>query len=503
MSTLETAILVAYFATLSLLAIYGCHRSYLLRLYCRLRPRSVRPHGRLDTLPTVTVQLPVYNEVYVVDRLIRAACALDYPADRLEIQVLDDSDDETSRIAAGTIDSLRGRGHDIKHIRRACRAGYKAGALADGLKSARGEFIAIFDADFVPPAGFLRDLLPHFSRPRVGMVQARWGHLNRDYSFLTRIQSILLDGHFVIEHAARHLAGRFFNFNGTAGVWRRTCIESAGGWQDDTLTEDLDLSYRAQLAGWEFVFVPQVVAPAELPADMASFKSQQHRWACGSIQTGLKLLPRLIRSRLPLGVKVEAFFHLTNNCAYALMALLAILVVPAMMVRQDVGRHTLLLVDLPLFLLSTISVSAFYLVSQREVRGDWLSTLALLPGVMSVGIGLSLNNARAVLAACRARRAEFTRTPKYSLEGTHGDWRDKRYRGPRQTGGTATEMIFGIYFTLASIQAVRSGMYASLPFYLLFQAGFLYTAFLSLAQSLKRRSAIPSPALLEAGQKTP
>ncbi|MBI4169905.1 MAG: glycosyltransferase, partial [Acidobacteria bacterium] len=481
MSTLETVILAAYFATLSILAIYGCHRYYLLRLYCRHRSRPARPAGRLEPLPFVTVQLPIYNEVYVVKRLIRAACALDYPADRLEIQVLDDSTDETTQIAAETIAALRGRGPDIRHIRRGGRAGYKAGALAHGLNTARGEFIAIFDADFVPPPGFLLDLLPHFSRPRVGMVQARWEHLNRDYSFLTRIQSILLDGHFVIEHAARHRAGRFFNFNGTAGIWRRSCIESAGGWQDDTLTEDLDLSYRAQLAGWEFVFVPDVVAPAELPADMASFKSQQHRWTCGSIQTGFKILPRLLRSRLPFGVKAEAFFHLTNNCAYALMAILAILVVPAMVVRQGVGRSTLLFVDLPLFLMSTISVSAFYLISQREVRDDWVSTLAFLPGVMSVGIGLSLNNARAVLAACRGRRAEFARTPKYSLEGTLGDWRDKRYRGPRQTGGTATEMIFGIYFTMASIHAIRSGMYASLPFYLLFQAGFLYTALLSLA----------------------
>ena len=368
MTVLEGAVVAAYYATLLVLAIYGSHRYYLLHLYYRHRGDVPRPAARLDPLPLVTVQLPVYNERYVVERLIRAACALDYPADRLEIQVLDDSTDDTSRLAAAVVETMRRRGPDVVHLRRGSREGFKAGALAHGLARARGELIAVLDADFVPSPPFLLDLVHHFSDPRVGMVQARWGHLNREYSVLTRIQSIFLDGHFVIEHAARHRAGRFFNFNGTAGIWRRTCIDSAGGWQSDTLTEDLDLSYRAQLLGWEFVFLPDVVAPAELPADNDAFKTQQHRWTLGSIQTGRKILPRLLRARLPRRVKVEAFFHLTNNSAYALMVLLAILIVPAVLARRALGLDGLMYLDLPLFFLSTLSVSTFYICSQRELR---------------------------------------------------------------------------------------------------------------------------------------
>ncbi|HKN48512.1 MAG TPA: glycosyltransferase, partial [Candidatus Polarisedimenticolia bacterium] len=356
MRVIEDAVVVAYVGTLALLALFGCHRYYLLILHHRARSRPPRPPGRLDPLPPITVQLPIYNEIYVVERVIRAACRLEYPADRLEIQVLDDSDDETSRIAGAMVARMRRLGHDIVHVRRGGRVGFKAGALAHGLRLARGEFIALFDADFVPEPGLLRDMIHHFSHPRVGMVQARWDHLNRDYSLLTRLQSIFLDGHFVIEQAARHAAARFFNFNGTAGIWRRTCIESAGGWEGDTLTEDLDLSYRAQLRGWEFVFLPDVVVPAEIPADLEAFRSQQRRWARGSIQTARKILPRLLRARLPLAVKIEAVVHLTANGACAPMVALALLMVPAMAIRRGAGPVVLLLVDLPLFLLSTLSV---------------------------------------------------------------------------------------------------------------------------------------------------
>ncbi len=486
MSGLQTTILAAYFATLGLLAVYGCHRLYLMVLHRRHRRRPHRPSGRLDPLPRVTVQLPVYNERYVVERLIRAACSLDYPSDRLEIQVLDDSTDDTSAMAARLVETLRRAGHDITHIRRGHREGFKAGALAHGLRTARGELIAIFDADFVPGPRFLLDLIDHFSHPRVGMVQARWGHLNRDFSLLTRLQAILLDGHFVIEHAARSRAGRFFNFNGTAGIWRRACIESAGGWQADTLTEDLDLSYRAQLAGWSFVFVPEVVAPAELPAQMDAFKSQQHRWARGSIQTGRKILPRVLKGRLPLGVKVEALFHLTNNAAYALMVLLAILIVPAMAIRRGAGVASMLLVDLPLFLLSTLSVGAYYVAAQRAIGRGWRQAVGCLPLVMSLGIGLCINNARAVIGALAGRRSEFVRTPKHSLEASGGDWRGKRYRGRGQRTWTAAEAVCASYFTAASACAILGRMYAALPFLLLFQGGFLYTSLLSLAQSLRR-----------------
>src|SRR5262245_34069813 len=283
----QILILVVYFFVLSILAIYGWHRYYLVYLYMKNKGKVpvAPPLPASDQLPRVTIQLPIFNEMYVADRLIDAVCEMDYPRDRLEIQVLDDSTDETTGIAELAVRRHAARGFNISYLHRVDRTGYKAGALEAGLKEASGEFVAIFDSDFIPPADFLTRTLPHFSTdPKIGMVQARWGHINQDYSLLTKIQSILLDAHFVLEHGGRNRAGCFFNFNGTAGIWRRAAIESAGGWQHDTLTEDLDLSYRAQLAGWRFVFLPDVVSPAEVPVEMNSFKSQQHRWAKGSIQ---------------------------------------------------------------------------------------------------------------------------------------------------------------------------------------------------------------------------
>src|SRR5262245_26952131 len=482
MSPVEIGIVALYLAILAILAIYGGHRSYLLYLYRRHRGRERPWIGRLDPLPCVTVQLPIYNERYVVERLIRAVCDLDYPRDRLEIQVLDDSDDGTSRIAARVIAEMRGRGHDIRHLRRASRTGFKAGALAHGLRQARGEMIAIFDADFVPEPGYLSDLIHAFSNPRVGMVQARWGHMNRDDSRLTRIQAILLDGHFVIEHAARHLSGRFFNFNGTAGIWRRACIESAGGWQADTLTEDLDLSYRAQLTGWRFEFAPDVVVPAELPADIDAVRAQQRRWARGSIETARKILPRLLRARLPFGAKVEALFHLTANAAYPLLVALSLLIVPATILRQKEGLTTLALIDLPLVLLSTLSISAFYLAGQREIGRSGRSAARLLPGLMTFGIGLAVSNARGVLLAFSRRSGEFVRTPKHDLRGTRGGWRLKDYRAPRSLCVNALEVLLGVYFTGAALYAALAGMAASLPVLVLFQMGFFYRS------ALQRRS---------------
>src|SRR5205809_371574 len=301
MTAAETLTLAAYFFVLIILAVYGWHRYYLVYLYLTNRDKEPKTGPTLSPQPVVTIQLPLYNEMYVADRLIAAVCAIDYPRELVEIQVLDDSADETRSIAESAVRRFAAQGVDIKYFHREDRVGFKAGALEAGLKTARGEFICIFDADFIPTSDFLRRLMPHFGDPGVGMVQARWGHINADYSLLTKIQAILLDGHFVLEHGGRNRSGRFFNFNGTAGVWRRASIEDAGGWQHDTLTEDLDLSYRAQLRGWQFVFVSDVIAPAEVPVEMNAFKSQQHRWAKGSVQTCRKLLPRILRSKLPLG----------------------------------------------------------------------------------------------------------------------------------------------------------------------------------------------------------
>jgi cellulose synthase/poly-beta-1,6-N-acetylglucosamine synthase-like glycosyltransferase len=435
----------------------------------------------LDPTPVVTIQLPLYNEMYVADRLIEAVSHIDYPRDRLEIQVLDDSTDETQSIAELAVRRFASQGVDIKYYHRADRAGYKAGALEAGLKAARGEFIAIFDADFIPTSDFLTRLMPHFADPRVGMVQARWGHINQNYSLLTKIQSILLDGHFVLEHGGRNRSGRFFNFNGTAGAWRRSTIDDAGGWQHDTLTEDLDLSYRAQLRGWRFVFLSDLIAPAEVPVEMNAFKSQQFRWAKGSVQTCRKLLPRILRSNLPLGVKAEAFFHLTANFNYPLMCILSVLMFPSMVIRYNMGWYEMLLIDVPLFFAATFSVCNFYMVCQREIHRDWLARVKYLPFLMSIGIGLSINNTRAVFEALFNKQSEFTRTPKYRIEGASDEWVGKKYRQSVAVQ-PLIELALGLYFTATVFYALANQIYGTVPFLVLFQIGFLYTGLLSIVQ---------------------
>ena len=500
MTASESLLLGLYFAILTCLSVYGLHRCYLVYLYTKHRgsvlpdagvelaprpamvPDADRANGT-DELPFVTIQLPIYNEMYVVDRLVDAVARLDYPRERFEVQVLDDStdDDDTGRIARRAVERASARGVQTRYIRRDERTGFKAGALANGLRSARGGLIAIFDADFVPYPDFLRRVLPPFDDPEVGMVQARWGHLNREYSLLTRIQAMFLDAHFVLEHGARHRGGLFFNFNGTAGVWRRAAIESAGGWQHDTLTEDLDLSYRAQLAGWRFVFLPDVVAPAEVPVEMNAFKTQQHRWARGSVQTCRKLLPTLLRAQIPLRTKVEALFHLTANFNYPLLLLLSVVMVPALFIRARLGLDTLLLVDVPLFCAATLSVVNFYVLSQRAVRADWVAQLKYLPLLMAVGVGLAVNNTRAVLGARASGRHEFRRTAKYAVVGRGDDWVNKRYR-QSSVVQPLVELGFGLYYTAAVVYSGSMGLFAPLPFLCLFQAGFLYTALLSLVQ---------------------
>src|SRR6186997_490364 len=482
MTPVETFTLAAYFFVLIVLAIYGWHRYYLVYLYMSNRDKEPLPGPPLDPLPVVTIQLPLYNEMYVADRLIEAVCRIDYPRELLEIQVLDDSADETRGIAEQTVRRFAAEGIDIKYYHRADRIGYKAGALEAGLKVSRGEFVAIFDADFIPTPDFLTRLMPHFADPGVGMVQARWGHINQDYSLLTKIQSILLDGHFVLEHGGRNRGGRFFNFNGTAGVWRRTAIADAGGWQHDTLTEDLDLSYRAQLRGWRFVFLPDLVAPAEVPVEMNAFKSQQHRWAKGSIQTCRKLLPRILRSNAPLAVKAEAFFHLTANFNYPLMCVLSVLMAPAMIIRYNMGWYEMMLIDIPLFFAATASVANFYMVCQRELYPDtWTERLKYLPFLMSIGIGLAVNNTKAVFEALFHKPSEFVRTPKYAVEGLSDEWSQKKYRQSVSVQ-PMIEVALGLYFTATLFYALVNGIYGTVPFLMLFQVGFLYTGMLSLLQ---------------------
>jgi cellulose synthase/poly-beta-1,6-N-acetylglucosamine synthase-like glycosyltransferase len=481
MTPAETLTLGSYFFVVIILAVYGWHRYYLIYLYMKNRDKEPRPGGELSPPPHVTIQLPLYNEMYVADRLIEAVCRIEYPRELLEVQVLDDSTDETQGIAESAVRRFAAQGVDIKYFHRADRRGYKAGALEEGLRVARGEYIAIFDADFIPTSDFLTRLMPHFSDRRVGMVQARWGHINQDYSLLTKIQAILLDGHFVLEHGGRNRGGRFFNFNGTAGVWRRSAIEDAGGWQHDTLTEDLDLSYRAQLRGWRFVFVSTVIAPAEVPVEMNAFKSQQHRWAKGSIQTCRKLLPQILRAKVPFGVKVEAFFHLTANFNYILMCILSLLIFPSMVIRYNMGWYEMLLIDVPLFFAATFSFCNFYVVCQREVHRDWRARVKYVPFLMSVGIGLSINNARAVFEALFNKESEFARTPKYRIEADADEWIGKKYRQSVAVQ-PLVELAFGLYFTWTAFYALANGIYGTLPFLVLFQVGFLYTGLLSVVQ---------------------
>jgi cellulose synthase/poly-beta-1,6-N-acetylglucosamine synthase-like glycosyltransferase len=481
-----TFLIILYLtATLSLI-VFGFHRFYLLYLYSTCRHHSPRPLRLFQTLPRVTIQVPIFNELYVVERLISAVTSFDYPRNLLEIQVLDDSTDETQDVAKRLVARLRREGVNIAYIHREDRRGFKAGALAEGLRQATGEFIAIFDADFLPPPEFLKRTIHYFTDPIVGMVQVRWGHLNADYSLLTRVQSMFLDGHFAIEHTVRSRSGRFFNFNGTAGIWRRCCIEEAGGWQHDTLTEDLDLSYRAQMAGWRFVFLVDVIAPAELPVEMNAYKTQQHRWAKGSVQTAKKLLRPIWQSHLPLGVKLEATFHLTSNFSYLLMIVPSLLMFPAIAFHLEIVWYWAFLLYGFLFLGATISVILFFLCSQWELyRKGWWRRILYLPWLMAIGIGLSVNNARAVIEALVGHQTGFERTPKYAIRHRTDGWWGKRYIGQRSIY-TLLELLLSLYFSGTILYAISRGYYHALPFSLLFQVGFLYVGALSLYHHLQK-----------------
>jgi cellulose synthase/poly-beta-1,6-N-acetylglucosamine synthase-like glycosyltransferase len=479
----DAALLLPYFAVMIVLAIYGIHRYTMCYLYFKNRKNDRPiPPCHFDELPRVTVQLPIYNEQFVIDRLIEAICAMDYPKDKLEIQVLDDSTDETQQVAADIVARYAALGHPIAYIHRENRYGYKAGALDAGLKLAKGEFVAIFDADFVPPADWLMKVIHHFAEPGIGMVQTRWTHLNRDYSLLTQIEAILLDGHFVLEHGARYRSGDFFNFNGTAGMWRIQAISDGGGWQHDTLTEDTDLSYRSQMAGWKFKYLPQIECPAELPIEMTAFKTQQARWAKGLIQTSMKMLPRIFRSGQPRRVKIEAVYHLTANLSYPLMVVMSALLIPAMICRFYQGWFQMLLIDFPLFAASSFSIAVFYLMSQRELfPRTWMKTFLYLPFLMALGIGLTVTNTKAVMEALLGIKSAFARTPKYRVAKKGEKSQAAIYR-KRLILAPWIELFLGCYFLLAIIYTFSNHNYFTAPFLILFVIGYWYTGLMSLLQ---------------------
>ena len=478
---LQNVFLLFYLLVLFLLCVYGLHRYQLVYLFHKYKSKNPPIPLNVSEFPRVTIQVPVFNEQYVLERLLRSLSQLEYPRDRLEVQILDDSTDETTLIAQRIAADMRSTKFDVRYLHRTNRQGYKAGALNAGLKIARGEFIAIFDADFAPDADFLVKTLPYFRDEKIGMVQTRWGYLNRCYSLLTRLQAIYLDAHFMVEHFARNRSGRFFNFNGTAGIWRKRCLVSAGGWEYETLTEDLDISYRAQLAGWQFLFLPDVVAPSELPVEMSSFKLQQHRWAKGSIQTAMKLLRPNLKSDYSWKVKLEAIFHLTNNVSYLLMVYLSLAMLPSIIIRFNMGWEETIWIDVVMLLAATTPVTAFYLTAEKALYKNWLTRALYIPFLMSLGIGLALNNGRAVLEALFGMKSGFRRTPKHGIEGSSGSWRDKKYYGTLNMT-TLAELFMAVYFSFAIYLAAVNHIYVAIPFLLLFQFGFAYVFLASTCQ---------------------
>lgn len=480
-----------YAAILLVLCLFGLHRYWMVLLFRRHRDDATEPRRRFDAaeLPRVTVQLPMYHEGPVARRVIDAACALDYPADRLQIQVLDDSTDGTQHETQRAVEFWRTQGIDIEHRHRVDRTGYKAGALAQATPHASGELIAVFDADFIPPAEFLHDTVHHFTDEKLGMVQARWEHLNRDDSLLTRGQAMFLDAHFIIEHLARNRSGAWMHFNGTAGVWRKACIEAAGGWQHDTLTEDMDLSYRAQLAGWDFRFLPHVVCPAELPPEINAFKSQQHRWTKGSIQVAMKLLPTLLRADLPFKIKLEAAAHTLCPTAYVAVVLFTLLCYPAVYLNlrwTPDGSLAGLLIGVLLLTLGTLSAGVFYVTSQRALQRSGIRALLQVPMLMSIAIGIAISNAVAVLEALVRHESAFIRTPKYAATTAQSKIRNQKSNIQPIPSLKKWIVVAELGMGALMIEAARLSLQqtttvVTLPFLLLFASGYLYVGGTSLA----------------------
>ncbi len=486
-----------YFSAVGMLFVYGINFFYLTILSARQHPPLPAP-PQPEQWPLVTVQLPIFNELYVAERLIRAAANLDYPLSRLEIQVLDDSTDETTALVSRMVAKLRAKGFDIRLLHRDNRAGFKAGALAAGFQQAKGEFLAIFDADFIPPPDFLKRTVPHFHDPQIGFVQARWGHVNRNYSLLTVLQSFSIDAHFMVEQLARSRAGYVFNFNGTAGIWRRSTIESAGGWKADTLTEDLDLSYRAFLAGWRAVFLPDLEAPAELPVSFSAYRRQQHRWARGSLECALKLLPRVWRGRLSLPAKIEASLHLTGYGVHLLLFVLNLLYPVGLLLSQRYP-HLLSLFGVAAVLnVTALAPAVFFLAAQKRLgRRKWWRNLPIIFFITTLGTGMMLNTVRAALQIVLGKRNIFERTPKFGISNRKEDWLAKRYQ-LRLDPLVYYEIALGFFnlFTIALAAALHNWVitvYASM-----FAVGLFFTAGISIIQAValqRRRQRYPQPVM--------
>ncbi len=459
------------------LALYGFHRLVIIYLYLKHSRNKPSPAQTFTELPLVTIQLPVFNEKHVVDRLIGAVEQLDYPQDKMEIQILDDSTDETVKICEAHAKRLQEKGFRAEHVHRVDRTGFKAGALEAGMNKCEGEYLLILDADFVPKPELIQKTIHYFADDNIGMIQTRWGHLNRNTNILTRLQAMLLDGHLELEQTARNRSGRFFTFNGTAGIWRKSCINDAGGWHHDTLTEDMDLSYRAQIKGWKFVFLNDIETPAELPVDIDGFKSQQHRWAKGAIQCCKKVLGQIWKSDAPIYVKIEATTHLTSNFAYLLLFLMCIVLYPNSQFGVELEGPLWWLANLPVYFFGSVSVAIFYMTAQKALHPKkWCRDLPYLPLILALGIGMSVNNAKAVLEALFNKESAFVRTPKYGeLEGSKKSWKKSNYKAIKSFT-PFVEFLFGCFFTFVVVDAFISGNWVASILLTPFPLGFFYTS---------------------------
>lgn len=482
-------IVITYFISLSLLFMFGSSGFVMIYQYLKHKNKKEEKLPELKEFPVVTIQLPLYNEKYVAERVIEATCNIAYIPENLEIQVLDDSTDETVEVVAELVKKYQAKGFDIKHIHRTNRSGFKAGALKEGLAVARGEYIAIFDADFIPKPDFLLRTLPYFiSDPKIGMVQTRWEHINSDYSMLTRVQALALDGHFVIEQNVRNKAGFFINFNGTGGIWRKECILDAGNWEADTLTEDLDLSYRAQLKGWKFKFLNDVTSPAELPSEINALKSQQFRWTKGAVETARKILPKVWKSNLPVAKKIHSTFHLTSNIVFPFILTAGILNVPLIFIKHQGGYEHYFNV-MAVFVFAFVGSFLFYLYSQKDIYPDWHRRIFLFPLFMAGSMGFAVNNTKAVIEGLLKKKSEFVRTPKYKITSKRETWAGKKYTPVKISYTTFIEILLALYCLFGVFISFYYLEIAAVPFQLLFSMGYGFVSFLSLKHAwLARRS---------------
>ncbi len=446
-----------------------------------------------NEVPFVTIQLPVYNEMYVMERLLDNIAEIEYPKDKLEIQVLDDSTDESVQATASQIQELKAKGIDIQHIRRKDRTGFKAGALKEGLEVAKGEFIAIFDADFLPKKDWLQRTIPFFKDSKIGVVQTRWGHINRNYSLLTRIQAFALDAHFTLEQVGRNCKGHFINFNGTAGVWRKTCIIDAGNWEGDTLTEDLDLSYRAQLKNWKFKYLEDVETPAELPVVISAARSQQFRWNKGGAENFRKMLWRVIKSKnISLKTKVHGLLHLLNSTMFLSIFTVAILSIPMLYIKNEYAHLRVYFYFMSFFVISTIIFFVCYWFMYRQIYGSgfkkFFSYIGMFFTFFSIAMGFSLHNSIAVIEGHIGKRSEFIRTPKFNISSLKDSWKGNKYLRKKLSLNVVVEGLLMLYFAFglysAFIVGDQGGDFGLFPFHLMLFIGFGYVFFKSLSSKM-------------------